>query len=364
MKAVELFSGCGGLALGLSVAGLCPIRMIEANRSAFATLSLNRERRVRYVCDWPIELNDVRDIDWRPYRDIVRVVAGGPPCQPFSQAGKALGSQDDRDMWPEAIRAVEEICPEAFVFENVRGLMRPVFSDYFGQIIARLGRGGIGPGYHIVHGMVDAADYGAPQRRHRVIVAGFRRDVLGKPKFPRVTYSRDRMLWDQWVTGEYWKEHNLSQPSDAAIAFVDRGRVAKLRKVCSPPAAQRWQTVRDALRTLGGPDGLRSHVFQPGARAYPGHTGSDLDQPAKALKAGMHGVPGGENMMRLPNGEVRYFTVREMARLQGFPDEFVFPGTWTESTRQLGNAVPVQLGRSIGEWMVRTMQSADHELAA
>ena len=92
---------------------------------------------------------------------------------------------------------------------------------------------------------------------------------------------------------------------------------------------QPWRTVRDAVAGLGKPDGKNWHVFQPGARAYPGHTGSVLDEPAKALKAGDHGVPGGENMMVLDNSGVRYFTVREAARLQGLPDEWSFATSWT-----------------------------------
>ena len=86
-----------------------------------------------------------------------------------------------------------------------------------------------------------------------------------------------------------------------------------------------------------------NHRFQAGARAYPGHTGSPLDEPAKTLKAGVHGVPGGENMLSDAEGHVRYFTVRESARLQTFPDDFVFHGAWSEAMRQLGNAVPVNL---------------------
>ena len=107
------------------------------------------------------------------------------------------------------------------------------------------------------------------------------------------------------------------------------------------PAGKRWMTVRDALRGLGQPTGENNHVFQPGARVYKGHTGSPLDQPAKALKAGDHGVPGGENMMVRDDGSVRYFTIREAARLQGLPD----------SMRQLGNAVPVELAQAVGGWM-------------
>ncbi len=88
-------------------------------------------------------------------------------------------------------------------------------------------------------------------------------------------------------------------------------------------------TVRDALRGLGNPNGLNNHVYQPGARTYKGHTGSPLDEPAKALKAGDHGVPGGENMMVMDCGSVRYFTIREAARLQGLPDDYQFPRSWS-----------------------------------
>jgi len=92
---------------------------------------------------------------------------------------------------------------------------------------------------------------------------------------------------------------------------------------------------------------FQNHRFQPGAKIYPGHTGSPIDLPAKALKAGVHGVPGGENMMVKDDGSVRYFTIRESARLQTFPDEFEFSGSWSEAMRQLGNAVPVDLAHKV-----------------
>ena len=94
---------------------------------------------------------------------------------------------------------------------------------------------------------------------------------------------------------------------------------------------------------------FHNHIFQPSARSYPGHTGSPLDEPAKTLKAGVHGVPGGENMLRRPDVSIRYFSVRESARLQTFPDEFLSHGSWTETMRQLGNAVPVALGELLAK---------------
>jgi DNA (cytosine-5)-methyltransferase 1 len=125
-----------------------------------------------------------------------------------------------------------------------------------------------------------------------------------------------------------------------------------------------WATVRDAVSDLPDPEqnprnGVPNHVFNSGARSYPGHTGSPLDQPAKTLKAGDHGVPGGENMLCRPDGSVRYFTVREAARLQTFPDDFVFQGSWSESMRQLGNAVPVRLGEVVAESVAQTLEAIE-----
>ncbi|MFP4582138.1 MAG: DNA cytosine methyltransferase [Desulfococcaceae bacterium] len=94
---------------------------------------------------------------------------------------------------------------------------------------------------------------------------------------------------------------------------------------------------------------IPNHQFRDDARPYPGHTGGNLDEPAKALKAGDHGVPRGENMIAFPNGIYRYFTVRESARIQTFPDDFVFAGSWTEAMRKLGNAVPVELSKIVGD---------------
>jgi len=109
----------------------------------------------------------------------------------------------------------------------------------------------------------------------------------------------------------------------------------------------------------GSEKSFHNHDFQNGAKAYPGHTGSTLDMPAKTLKAGDHGVPGGENMMVLDNGDLRYFTVRESARLQTFPDGFMFHGSWTESMRQLGNAVPVTLARIVAASVAERLVSSE-----
>jgi DNA (cytosine-5)-methyltransferase 1 len=344
--------------------------MVEWNEDAVSTVRHNAQRGLKHLRDWKIEHADVRAVSWHPYAGI-ELVAGGPPCQPFSIGGKHGGHDDERDMWPEAIRAVREARPSAFLFENVRGLTRPGFAQYLRWIVAhlrhpevslrkgedhesharRLEQSKLPVAYRVVVAQVNAADYGAPQKRHRVIVAGIRADLAGSLDAPRPTHSRERLLWDQWVTGDYWKHHGMRRPDESNIAPSDRALVTRLRVANVAPGGEPWVTARDAFAGLGEPNGRANHVFQPGARTYPGHTGSPLDQPAKALKAGDHGVPGGENMMVQDDGSVRYFTVREAARLQGLPDSYHFPRSWTESMRQLGNAVPAQLAESIGEWI-------------
>lgn len=381
MHSVELFSGCGGLALGLSQAGLHHVAMVERNDDACATIRHNSERGVAHVSAWPVRRDDVRSIDWTSFQGAVEVVAGGPPCQPFSIGGKHAGPGDERDMWPEAIRAIREIRPKAFLFENVRGLLRPTFAEYLrwiqlhlsapdvarrrGEDIAdhlkRLERRASEAVYDVVIVPVNAADYGAPQKRHRVLFVGIRRDLGVELVLPRPTHSRERLLWDQWISGDYWRRHGISRPAKSPASEADRRIIAKLRAQFLSPNEEAWLTCRDAFAGLpapGTPGAPANHVVQPGARIYTGHTGSPIDEPAKALKAGDHGVPGGENMLVPKRGAVRYFTVREAARLQGMPDTYEFPSSWTESMRQLGNAVPVPLAAAFGRAIINLVSSA------
>lgn len=375
MRSVELFSGCGGLALGTARAGFRHALMVEWNDDACDTLMWNKRLGVEHAKHWPVRKADVREIDWTLIGS-VDLVAGGPPCQPFSIGGKHRGNADSRDMWPEAVRAVRELSPTAFLFENVRGLARPAFAEYLEWITAHLAtpsverRAGEDHSTHLVRLRralnkaeydvrvlkVNAADFGAAQRRNRVVIVGIRRDSGIELGDFTSTHSRAKLLWDQWVSGEYWKRHGLKSPGRGPQNESDRRLVAALRERLLPPPEQSWRTVRDALVGLGEPDGMRNHVRQDGARVYPGHTGSPLDEPAKALKAGDHGVPGGENMMVRDDKTVRYFTIREAARLQGLPDDWTFQSSWTESMRQLGNAVPVELAKALGGWIMGSLK--------
>jgi DNA (cytosine-5)-methyltransferase 1 len=273
-------------------------------------------------------------------------------------------------MWPEAVRAIREAEPEGFLFENVRNIAGPRFRGYLEWILQHLRRPSeirrVGeyhdehlarllgmdgcPEYRVAWQVVNAADYGAPQIRYRVLIFGIREGRGITPQIMPPTHSRDRLIWDQYVTGVYWDRHGLRRRAEPANS-QDRNRLAILRAGRVKPGGLPWVTVRDAIAGLGEPDGIRNHILQPGARVYPGHTGSPLDLPSKALKAGDHGVPGGENMMVRDDKSVRYFTTREAARLVGLPDDYLFPRSWSESMRQLGNAVPAQLGEAAGRWL-------------
>jgi DNA (cytosine-5)-methyltransferase 1 len=213
--------------------------------------------------------------------------------------------------------------------------------------------------YNVVYRLLDAADYGVPQHRHRVFIVGFRSDLGREWSFPSATHSMDKLLWEQWVTGSYWDEHEVPTKRRPPIPERLRSRIQRLSAdlVLAAPWGDRCRTVRDALAGLPNPKDKRhtipNHEFRDGARPYPGHTGSPFDEPSKALKAGDHGVPGGENMIALPDGSCRYYTVRESARVQTFPDDYVFSGSWTEAMRQIGNAVPVNLAAAVGESVMK-----------
>ena len=387
MKAIELFAGAGGLGIGVSRAGFETAQVVEWNRYCCDTIRENKARKLAPIKDWPLFQGDVREFDFRAFEDKVDLVSGGPPCQPFSVGGKHRANDDSRDMFPEAVRAVRIVRPRAFIFENVKGLTRSTFSNYYEYIYLQLSypeiitlegenwtnhlsrlerhhtskRRARGLEYRVVRRVLNAANYGVAQKRERVFFIGFRADLGVEWCFPPDTHSFDALAWDQCVTGDYWDRHKLPTRK-RAIANAYKQRALRLS---GRPSEYAWRTVRDAIGDLPDPEHHpmlarihHNHQFQPGARTYPGHTGSPIDEPAKTLKAGVHGVPGGENMVVLPLGKARYFTVRESARLQTFPDEFVFHGSWSETMRQLGNAVPVTLAASVANSVREQLLSA------
>ena len=330
LTAVELFAGAGGLMLGCSLAGFKHLAAVEWEKNCCETLRLNQKNGYPLVDeDMHIIEGDVRDVDWRSFAaEEIDLLAGGPPCQPFSLGGKAKAEADSRDMFPSYTSVLAALKPRAFICENVKGLTRESFHAYYEYILLRLQHPSLSRRndetweqhairlsrthtsadtetlrYEVVPTVVDAANYGVPQHRHRVIIVGFRSDVEASWAFPQPSHAK--------------KQHDGLLP---------------------------WRTLGEAIQHVPP---LNNEARGGEARSYVGHTGSLLSEPSKAIKAGVHGVPGGENMIRYDDGSLRYLTVREAARVQTFPDGYEFSGAWSEGMRQIGNAVPVELARVV-----------------
>ena len=386
VRSLEMFCGAGGLALGLHQAGFEPVTLLEWDKRSCDNIKENIKNGYAGITDWDVQQTDVRLVDYSDFGSNIQFITGGPPCQPFSLGGKHKAHVDARDMFPEVVRAVRELRPKGFILENVKGLLRKSFSSYFNYILLQLShpevtaREGMdwmehlkllegyhtsnlyaGLEYNVVFRLLNAADYGVPQQRHRVVIVGFRNDLNAHWSFPDPTHSKESLLYAKHGDGSYWEEHRITRKNRPVPSPQESRMVSMMDKADS---GERWQTVRDA--TIGLPDPrskeasrFANHEFRDGARSYAGHSGCVLDEPSKTIKAGAHGVPGGENMVVLDDGSLRYFTVRESARIQTFPDEYLFHASWTESMRQIGNAVPVKLAHIIGESVMKQIEKME-----
>ena len=371
INGIEIFSGAGGLATGLHLSGVVHNAFVEWNADACNTLRHNYD-------DCIVFEKDIREFDFSPYS----IIAGGPPCQPFSLGGKAKGNEDSRDMFPAAVRCIRELMPKVFFFENVKGLLRKNFEEYLQYILLQLGcptitakqgdwrshsrqikniahQVPLAESYDVSINLVNAADYGVPQKRERVVIIGIRKDLGKTWKLPHPTHSCEALLWDKYVTENYWSRHGIAPSNEEYALFPERKKYLTDSFGFFPPESLPWITIRDAL--TGFPEiGDKTyfpneHIIRPGAREYPGHTGSPIDEPSKTVKAGDHGVPGGENMIKFAPGEFRYFTIFEAKRIQTFPDGYHISGSWSEAMRQLGNAVPVRLANVICESLIKSV---------
>ncbi|MFJ8701396.1 DNA cytosine methyltransferase [Streptomyces ardesiacus] len=426
--AVELFAGGGGLAMAVGRAGFRPLLFSEVASRACQTLEANGAKE-RGPEEWipepggtvPLVSGDVRTLDMNYLCGKVDVLAGGPPCQPFSLGGIAKGDEDKRNMFPEMFRAVREIQPKAVICENVVGLRRKSFEPYFQYILRELSfpyrkrnpddtwqehdallrsyEAGLEAGrvsdpsgghelYDVVATTVNAADYGVPQIRNRVIIVAFRRDLGVDIEAFKQSVKRTHSyaaLVRSMREGDYWQRHQVEKHvHDRVMSDLPRQDTLDGEEASLLP----WRTFRDALAGLNGEPPLpkvpwehldreerylgrvSNHIGWPGARIYKGHTPNELDRPAKTVKAGVHGVPGGESVMltddRVPDRSIpggwryrhRYMTVRETARVMTFPDTWVLEGPRGEQMRQLGNAVPVMLGEFFAKAVANALDSA------
>jgi DNA (cytosine-5)-methyltransferase 1 len=399
---IELFAGGGGLALGLAEAGFKHLAVNEIDERSLETLRANRAgpdkgRQKR----WNVLAGDVRVQPWDDYRGRVGLLAGGAPCQPFSIGGIHQGDEDARNLWPAFLDVLRRVRPTAVLGENVKGLTRASFIPYLDYVCDRISAPTVEPKpgedwrdhhtrvlamladgevpddelYVVDRRVILAADYGVPQLRHRLVIVAFRADAGvawdheapygGRWGWPPTTHDRDALLAAQ-EDGSYWREHGLP-PRPPCVAASRRKAVELAGERMRSGEIARWRTLRDALRGLHEPvdgqdcPGVDSHIGVPGARLYKGHSGNPLDWPAKTIKAGVHGVPGGEHVVILDSGEHRYLTVRECARVQTFPDSWMFAGPRSEASRQIGNAVPVRLAATLGKRIADTLSGDEDE---
>ena len=297
---IEICAGAGGQALGLEMAGFSHLALVEYEKDYCDCLKRNRPQ-------WDVKCMDVRDFDGRPYRSKIDLLAGGVPCPPFSIAGKQLGADDERDLFPQMLRLVEEIDPKVVMIENVRGFLGEKFKLYRNSIISRL----TCLGYNVHLRLLNASDYGVPQLRPRAIIIGIRTDIFDmfifpQPK-PKLTKDVGRTLYDLmsangWQGAKQWRE---------------------MANKIAP-------TLVGGSKKHGGPDLGPTRARE--AWAEMGIDGRGVGN--EAPPADFEGMP------RL--------TPRMMARLQGFPDDWQFAKRKTTACRMIGNAFPPPVAKEVG----------------
>ncbi|PWI18158.1 DNA (cytosine-5-)-methyltransferase [Streptomyces sp. Act143] len=359
---IEICAGAGGQAIGLHQAGFGHLALVEIDKYAATTLRENIEVHPKW--DWERDNCDVlcQDVlEFEPERDLkksaglyrqgdVDLLAGGVPCPPFSHAGKQLGEDDERDLFPRILALAELVRPRAVMIENVRGLMDAKFDDYRSRIQAQLeemepSADGL-PGYKVVGWNVyEAEKFGVPQLRPRSILVAFRRDVLKDLKYEAPAPSAERVTVYEALK-DTMKER--IKPFKGGSRAADAQRVFDTWKK---------EANKDVAPTLVG-----------GSKK---HGGADLG-PSRAKKAwralgvsGMgvanapvNGQPTGTENRDLFGADGPMLTVRQAAIIQGFPENWEFTGGKTAQYRQVGNAFPPPVARAIGESIIEVLKAA------
>jgi len=317
MKAIDLFAGAGGLSLGLKNTGWNVVAAVEVDKYAVATHHQNFPATKGIRCD-------VRDVDWSKFHGI-DLVAGGPPCQPFSVSGKQLGQEDLRDMVPEFVRIVSEVQPQAFIMENVKGLASVKFKSYLDKAIEDLKA----LGYNVNHTVLNSADYGVPQFRKRLFVVGMRD---GEFKFPKPTHGPDRK--NPWVTvADAISDAPYDAPNMAKVVY------------CKNPILRKSPNAGMLVNGKGRPLNMNMPSLTIPASAG-GNRTHIIDKDDVLLKYHASLMIGGKSRTGLVAG-CRRLTLRECARIQGFPDSFDFIGPKSKQYSQVGNAVPPLLAAAV-----------------
>jgi DNA (cytosine-5)-methyltransferase 1 len=307
LSTLELCAGAGGAALGLEEAGFSHVALVDNDRHACATLRLNRPY-------WNVIEADIRRFDSSYWRGI-DLLSGGLPCPPFSIAGRQLGADDDRDMFPSMLRIVKETQPRAVLIENVRGILNNRFTPFRAKIDKILKSEGFDSHWEIFN----AADFGVPQNRFRVFLVALRRGETNPLR---------------------WPFPQKSPPKTVGAAIGDlmslrgwRGVIEWIKKAASPAP-----TIVGGSHKHGGPDLGPTRARREWAALGVDGLGLANEPPP----------PDFSGMPRL--------TIPMVARLQSFPDDWKFAGSKTASYRQVGNALPVQLAFTLAKTVSECLQ--------
>lgn len=316
---LELFAGGGGLALGLEQAGLKTTALIEIDKHACETLKHNRPH-------YNVINEDVRNIDFKQFK--VDVVTGGFPCQAFSYAGKKLGFEDTRGtLFFEFARAVKEIKPKLFLAENVRGIINHNNGQTLKTIIQILSE----LGYHVEYRLMNAVNYGVPQKRERVVIVGKQKDLQFN----------------------YPKQHKSIVTLQEALKNVPKSEgmqySAKRKQILElvPPGGCWRDLPLDIQKEFMG-----KSYYSGGGRTGMARRLS-WDEPSLTLTTS----PSQKQTERCHPKEVRPFTIREYARIQTFPDWWEFKGSMSDKYKQIGNAVPVKLALQLGQAIIECLST-------
>ncbi|MDC0712086.1 DNA cytosine methyltransferase [Stigmatella sp. ncwal1] len=316
LTAIEICAGAGGQAIGLDLAGFEHVAAVEIDKHACATLRLNRP-------SWRVFEDDLRNFSGTPFRG-VDLVAGGVPCPPFSIAGKQLGADDERDLFPEALRLVEEIRPAAVMLENVRGLAAERFTEYRASVLSRLKRLGYEPSWRVLN----ASDYGVPQLRPRFILVALR------------PVAAAHFVW----------------PKPQRESPTVGNTIGDLMASAGWPGAEAW---------IAGAQALAPTIVGGSKK----HGGPDLGPTRARLEWSKLGVDGLGIANAAPDASFPLdkkpkLTVPMVARLQGFPDDWTLSGGKTAAYRQVGNAFPPPVARAVGLAIRKALTKAIAEAPA
>ena len=326
-KVLELFAGAGGLAVGMEKAGLKCVALNEIDKHACATLRNNRP-------NWNVLEGDIKDFIFSQYYNQVDVVTGGFPCQAFSYAGKRLGFEDARGtLFYEFARVVKEVNPPICIGENVKGLLSHDNGKTLQGMISILDE----IGYNVVPAQVlKAINYKVPQKRERLILVGIRKDIDLKYEYPK-PYKKIYTLSDALKKGELFASN--VQKSNGAKYPESKKSVLDL----VPPKGYWRDLPIDIQKEFMG----ASFYLGGGKTGMARRIG--WDEPCLTLTCS----PAQKQTERCHPDETRPFTVREYARIQTFPDDWQFSGPLAQQYKQIGNAVPVNLGREVGYSIIK-----------